>query len=711
MSLVIALFLPITAINSFAGKKRNTDAVYDMMPFTSADIVLGKYLSCVVQTLIPTLVIVIIYPILASMFAPSFDMAVTYSSGIAFIFFSMALLSVYFFIAVRSKTRLRAYIYSYIVAILWYLLGIAVAALPLTPLASFISFSVVMLILAVALYFLFKSVWIPVIAFALAEGVLTVLFFTAPHLYMRTFELVCMRISVFNCFDRFVCGVFDLQSFFYFIIIIVAFMTLSVRRYESRYDGDIRRDGLRIRKITSAAVVPLVLVLAMAFNVGAALVPDRYTVFDSTESGKNSVSDTAREYLAGLDKEVTVYLLEPTGLAPNYEHYLDELVSCSDKITLQKIYYANNPEFYSERGINTESITVNSLVIQSGERYQYLPYLSLFTYTNETLGFTEISATEYNSYYQMFAASSVYADYMKTLEYDTKTNFCADKVICSFIEYVTSDIIPTQYMLTGHGESGTNDANSPYYGIPTIEISDNGIPADAASILINLPAKDVSEDEKTALLEYLERGGQLTFVTDERVFEMPNLLSILSSYGMSAQRSFLEVEVDDGYNNKTNTSELKVAIKTDNDVLYALDGKNLAATVKNANVIQRNPNARENLLHYPLVTYTETVDETEKTHILACAAETDNGARVAWFTGGKSYNDVNNNAGAAVLYTLSWTSMKYTSDVPEMPSVMYQSTMSKVESGASKVFGALLIVIPIGFMVIGGVSWFKRKII
>ncbi|MBE6577510.1 MAG: hypothetical protein E7653_05175 [Ruminococcaceae bacterium] len=710
MSLVIALILPVTAVNSFAGKKKDTDALYDMMPLSAADVVVGKYLSALWQTLIPVLFMVVIYPLAASLYSQSFDMAVTYSSGVAFIFFCAALLAVYFFIACRAKSRVRAYIYCYTVAVVWYLAGIAVAALPLKPLVSFICFAAVALLLSLGLYLLLRRIWFAVGALVVLEGALSALYFLRPQTYVRAFETVCGKIAIFTCFDRFICGMFDIRTLIFFVLLSVTFVFLAVRWYSVRYNGKPQREGLRISSITSRAVVPLTLVLAILVGVAAAAIPSSAATFDTTQGKKNTVSATAKEYLSGLDEEVTIYLLEPTGLAPNYEMYLEELVSSSEKLTLKKVYYSNQPEFYSDRGISIESISANSLVIESADSMQYLSYMSLFTYTNETLGFSEISVTEYNYYYQMFASNSQYADYMSAIEYDTKMYFCADKVICSYIEYVTADVIPTQYALSGHGERGYGDSQSPYYGVPAFELLGGEIPADASSILINMPTSDISEDEKQALLSYLDRGGQITFVTDEKVFDMPNIMAVLSSYGMSAQRSFVKVDVEGEDGSVVESAEFVPVIETDNDILYALEGAKLSASVKNTNAIIRNATARENLLHFPLITVSETQSEEQTvTHILACAAEADTGARVVWFTGGDSFNNVENEAYAAVVYSLYWTSIQYTSNVPEMPSVMYQSTMSKVTSGSATAIGALFVIIPLAFMAVGGIMIYRRR--
>jgi hypothetical protein len=109
------------------------------------------------------------------------------------------------------------------------------------------------------------------------------------------------------------------------------------------------------------------------------------------------------------------------------------------------------------------------------------------------------------------------------------------------------------------------------------------------------------------------------------------------------------------------------------------------------------------------VTFTDSEDVSAQ-HVLACAAEdTATGAHVVWFTGGESYNDAENDAYAAVVYSLYWTNIKYSTAVGDMPSVMYQGEMTPIQSGGAKAIGALLVILPLAFVAFGAVSVYRRK--
>ena len=105
MSVVVALIIPVTAVNMFPNrKKRDTDSIYDMMPVTGKDVVLGKYFAALAVTLIPTLVM-LLYPIIANMFG-SVDLLQSYCLALGYIVFEAALLAVCMLVSVSFKSHL-----------------------------------------------------------------------------------------------------------------------------------------------------------------------------------------------------------------------------------------------------------------------------------------------------------------------------------------------------------------------------------------------------------------------------------------------------------------------------------------------------------------------------------------------------------------------------------------------------------------------------
>ena len=658
MSVVVALIIPVTAVNMFPNrKKRDTDSIYDMMPLTSKEVVLGKYLAALAVTLIPTLVM-LLYPVIANMFG-SVDLLQSYCVALGYIVFEAALLAVCMLVSVSFKSHLHTYIFSYVVVVAWFLFGTLTVLIPVAPIADIIQ-----------------------------------------------------SLSIFKQLDVFIYGTFNLKGIVLFLLTAAVFVFLTLRRYERRTVRK-KREGLRITGITSVMLSVCIIAGALVINFAAAAAPDTIMLPDMTGTRKQSVGVEAERFLAKTDKDVTIYVLESTSSVV-YDMYLKRVDACSDRISVEYVYNSRNPEFYTEKGIDPTAVTSDSLVFQCGDRWQYLSYTDMFLYhvESETMGSMDMTASEYSYYYQMFASSQDYIQYLYALLYETSLKFQGDKQICTYVEYVTADILPQMYYMTGHGVKDITASTIPYslMGLVTVDIS-GGIPEDAAGILINMPTEDLTSAEKDALLSYLERGGQITLITDTAALDLPNLCAVLAEYGMSADKEeiVIKVKAEESEENteEQTTTEFAPALDYDNDILYYLEGNELDVTVDKANAIKRDATVKNKLIHYPLLL--TPAEEGSTQSVIACAAETtDNGAHITWFTGGESYNDTKNQAYAPVVYALSWVTMEFTSAVGNIPALVYQLPNTPIESGTT-LFVAILTLAPIALMVSGGIIFYKRK--
>lgn len=71
-------------------------------------------------------------------------------------------------------------------------------------------------------------------------------------------------------------------------------------------------------------------------------------------------------------------------------------------------------------------------------------------------------------------------------------------------------------------------------------LAEGSVPDDADAVMIAAPASDLTAEEASALLAYVEGGGSLLVFTDYGSYStegMPNLAGILNTYGMEAQES------------------------------------------------------------------------------------------------------------------------------------------------------------------------------
>ena len=703
--LVSAIAVPIFAFVVFSpSKKEDTDAFYGMLPIKSAEIFFGKYL-CALALFGISISPMLFYPIIAGAFgevdhAQCYLLILVYAlSEIAFLTVSSAVC-----VAMRRYARVLSLAVCYVLGVALLFAGIANVVIPVTPVASLVMFAVFVLIVGVIIFFATRKPVLAIATFAVLEAAVFALYFAVPNLFVRGFERFLDATSIFDRLSAFTAGLFDAGAFAFYACAIAALVFLAYRLFVGKYKKQATRSTL-------AAAISVVVIVAMVIgNVALYFLPYNVTMSDMTLTNRNTVGEKAQRYLSMINEPVTIYLLEPTG-AVDYELYLENVVACSPYITLERVYYANNPEFYTERGITFDY--ANSLYIESARRGDYLSYVNLFSYTNTSLGLTNMSISDYQYYYNMFSSNSSYAEYLSVLAYNTVENYNADAMICAIVEYITKDIIPTSYYLTGHGERELEVENGAFAGLGfTACTLENGVPADAASIVINAPKTDISVTEKQALLDFLSIGGSITFVTSPENIAMPNLMAVLAEYGMSATEDIVTVtkptdstQTSDETQEEEKTSEFTPAINTQSDILYVFSGGEYTFTLDNTNNIQLDATAKPALLLTPLL----AVVDGETTYTVACSAETAAGARIAWFTGADSYNDTKSLARFCPIYASTWTMIRYESDVSNIPSVVYNPLSTAITDNDAVAVSAALVILPLAFVVFGCVVVIRRR--
>ena len=717
ISVVMALIIPVVALGAFADKKKgNADAQYDIVPTSTRGVVLGKYLAALALVMIPTS-LTALFPLVAGMFSVQ-DHAQSYVSFLALVLFEAAWLSVCFFIARISKSRLRAGVWCYSLALLWFFSATLTFLIPTTPLASLIAFLIFIPVIGALLWYVSRRTVFSLVVTVVAEALVTVCYFIFTDSFLGLFEEFIRSISIFSHFETFAYGIFEIEGILFYLVVAVLFVFLTWGVHERSYEKRVSPMPISIKKATSLFLAVLLVALSLGVTVAAALAPDTAFSYDISASKRSTVSGEAKEYLKAVDKDVTIYLLESTEIE-NYELYLENIAACSPRITLERVYYSSNPAFYERNGLAYESVSANSLLIKCGESAQYVSYYNLCKYANPTFNISECTYEEYSTYtYQVAVNYSNDEATLMAFELGTETYFNGDGIICGVIDYLTADVIPTWYYLEGHGELSLNSAANPFAGIAALP-NTGEIPADAAAILINMPTSDISEAERDMLLAYLERGGQLTFVTTPENLSMPNLCALLATYGLSAENKTVEISVtekttnDEGEQIETTgmTDEFIPVINSDNDVFYLLSSiSGFESTVKGANPIvfdQSKATASEFITDIPLLT--TPAGEGEASYTVARAVEAPSGAKIAWFTAGKAFNDVSSDVYYFVAYALNWVTIKYESAAPTPAARLYVPSSAVISSAMAIAIPVTIDIVALVLMTAGGIMYYRRR--
>lgn len=254
----------------------------------------------------------------------------------------------------------------------------------------------------------------------------------------------------------------------------------------------------------------IVLALLVVVNLLAGALPANLTKLDISSSKLYSITSNTKAVVNALEQDVTIYWIVQSGKEDDViDNLLAKYESLSDHIEVVK----RNPDVYPAfaKQYTDETVSNNSLVVVSGEKYRYVPY------------------------------SDIYVSQGSAYSYSYTTSFDGEGTITSAIDYVVSTQLPILYTLEGHGETALPDTFASQLEKENVEteslslLNVDEIPEDAAALMIHAPASDISEEEAKMLSEYVKSGGKLLVLAGPVADgELTNLYGILSDYGVSA---------------------------------------------------------------------------------------------------------------------------------------------------------------------------------
>jgi len=268
--------------------------------------------------------------------------------------------------------------------------------------------------------------------------------------------------------------------------------------------------------------------IAVIINVLVAQLPSKVTRRDLTMNSYFTISDQTRQLVENLTEEVEIYWLVDTG---NEDTYLEELLrryeDLSDKVTVEKIDYIIFPSFAT--AYTDAEVSNNSVIVACGNNSRYVDYSYIYVEDYVTGDGNTI----------------------KTLDFE------GESAITSAINTVTGEEAAVIYQLTGHGEDELKTYSESLqkliekenFTFQTINLNKyEFVPEDCACVLLISPKRDLTPDEVTKLIDYLEKGGRMTIVSDIIEGDTPNYDSFLAYYGVEMVEGLI-VENDANYHN------------------------------------------------------------------------------------------------------------------------------------------------------------------
>ena len=394
------------------------------------------------------------------------------------------------------------------------------------------------------------------------------------------------------------------------------------------------------------------------------------------------------------------------------QELLDKYKELNSKIKVEQVDPALNPGFLTG---DRKDIVEGSLVVESAKRSKIITSLEIF--------------------YPGISEEEIYYYYQQTGSMPSQQGFAAESCITSALDYVTTDILPKVYTLTGHGEMTLSDTYKKYITEKSMELNElnlvslSAVPDDCDSVLICTPEKDITADEATKLLDYLKKGGTLMYIsyfgyTAETAHT--NLNTVLEYYGMTANKGY----VVEGDANKYLPNYPNVIIPNygSHEIVTPLQGYYMVLSYAQGITIKDDVRSSVNIT--PLLTTSdkaysktnmapETLEKEEGdvagpfNVAVAATEKNEDGseAKVIWINTPAVVQEAMDYFGAnSAMFTNSFSWMCGKTDSISIPvKEIESSTLSLTEAQGNIWTIMFAVILPLAIVVCGFVVWYRRR--
>lgn len=458
----------------------------------------------------------------------------------------------------------------------------------------------------------------------------------------------------------------------------------------------------------SMAYTLILIAVVVVINLIVAEIPEKYTQIDVSSQKLYTISDDTLEFLDELDQDVTIYHMVQSGQEDDIlQKMLTRYEEASKHIKVEAKDPVLYPNFASQ--YTDAQLADNSLIVVNGNKSKVVDYNSLY---------------EVN--YDYYTGSS------------STTGFDGEGQIDSAIAYVTSDDIPVIYTLEGHSEMKVNSdlqnsMEKANYQIESLNLlTVDGVPEDAGCLLIASPQNDLSEDEAKKVISYLENGGKAMIFTDYINLEMPNLKSVLENYGVTYEHGVV-LEGDSRHYIMQVPYYLVPTINS-TEITSEMVSDNRYVLMPVAQSVKILDEYRDSLTIEPILTTSEKAyikadvenmttfekedgDQEGQFHLGVCISEQINdetSTQIAYYSSGSLIDSgtdqqVSGGNSELVMATLGWMCENETPVISVAGKNLTMDYLTVPEYDASYWRAITCGVIPVTFLLIGSVIWFKRR--
>ncbi len=276
---------------------------------------------------------------------------------------------------------------------------------------------------------------------------------------------------------------------------------------------DTRERDIRNKKTLSAVFIVLVVLTALSlYALCATLVSRFHFKADMTEGEVFKLTDTTKELLAGLDRDVSLICLASENDADtNITELLGRYERASQHVGVRYVDLAVNPAFTERYKAQGFTLQDDGVLVECGSKIRFIKWEELYRISSYT------DASNQQNY--------------------IITGLAAESQLSAAIAAVTSDDEVKVAFTAGHsedtdgrlGELITGSGYAVSRWVPEVQDLD----PDTDVVLIAGARSDFSEKELAALQAHLDRGGSLVLFRDPRVGSLPGLDALCAAWGIS----------------------------------------------------------------------------------------------------------------------------------------------------------------------------------
>lgn len=267
----------------------------------------------------------------------------------------------------------------------------------------------------------------------------------------------------------------------------------------------------------SIGVTAIVIAIVVVANMIIGQLPEKYRNIDVSSTKIYEISDTSKDLLKELDHKVTLTVLAVKDETDDrITTFLSKYAGLSKNVSVKWIDPVLHPSALTENNAEKDTIVVKCE--DTGK--------------STTVAFSDIIVQDMSSYYYTGSAS--------------ESEFDGEGQLTSAINYVISDASQTVYRTSGHGESTFSTTISDLmkknnYNVEELNLVMNTeIPDDCDLLMMYAPTNDLSQEEADVMKNYLKSGGKVMLILGDTTSEqLPNLMGILSDYGMKEANGYI----------------------------------------------------------------------------------------------------------------------------------------------------------------------------